>query len=138
MPRYVVERLVAALDKRRSLPLGGATILIIGVAYKKNIADMRESPALKLIELLEERRAKVDFHDPHVPVLPPSRNHALLTGRNSVPLDGQMLTRYSAVLIATDHDAVDYSLIADHAHLIVDTRNVLARKGIANDRIVKA
>jgi len=138
MPRYVVERLLAALDERQSIPLGGAAILIIGVAYKKNVADMRESPALKLIELLEQRRAKVDFHDPHVPVLPPSRHHPLLTGRNSVALDQQMLTRYSAVLIATDHDAVDYSLIADHAHLIVDTRNVLARKGISGDKIVKA
>ncbi len=138
MPRYVVERLAVAVDQRLSTPLSQAKILVVGVSYKKNVADMRESPALKLIELLEERLARVDFHDPHVPVLPPSRNHPKLTGRVSVSLDEAMLPAYSAVLIATDHDAVDYALIASHARLIVDTRNVFARNGLASPKVVKA
>ncbi len=127
-----------AIDQRLSTPLSQAKILVVGVSYKKNVADMRESPALKLIELLEERLARVDFHDPHVPVLPPSRNHPKLTGRVSVSLDEAMLAAYSAVLIATDHDAVDYALIASHARLIVDTRNVFARNGLASPKVVKA
>lgn len=138
MPRYVVQRLTMALDERLSTPLGNASILIIGVSYKKNVADMRESPALKLIELLEERRAKVDFHDPHVPVLPHTRHHAPLTGRPSVALDEKVLAAYSAVLVATDHDAIDYPLIAEHARLIVDTRNVFARKGLSSAKVLKA
>jgi UDP-N-acetyl-D-glucosamine dehydrogenase len=138
MPRYVVDRLAVALDERFSIPLGNARILIVGVSYKRNVADMRESPALKLIELLEQRRARVDFHDPHVPVLPPSRNYTPLTGKASVPLDQKMLLAYSAVLVATDHAAIDYALIAKHARLIVDTRNVFAHHGLLNDKVLKA
>ncbi|HEY7747449.1 MAG TPA: nucleotide sugar dehydrogenase [Aestuariivirgaceae bacterium] len=138
MPAYVVERLALALDQRLSLPLSNARILIVGVSYKRNVADMRESPALTLIELIEDRRAKVDFHDPHVTVLPPSRNYPTLTGRRSVALDAASIGSYSAVLIATDHDAVDYKLIAEHARLIVDTRNVLARNGFASSKVIKA
>src|SRR5205085_2240747 len=81
MPRYVVERLALALDERMKLPLGSARILILGLAYKKNVPDIRESPSLKLVELLEQRHAKVDFHDPLVPVITPSRAHGALTGR---------------------------------------------------------
>jgi UDP-N-acetyl-D-glucosamine dehydrogenase len=138
MPHYVVDRLAVALDERLSMPLSNTKILIIGVSYKRNVGDMRESPALKLIDLLEERRAKVDFHDPHVLVLPPSRNYTALTGRASVPLDQEMLADYGAVLVATDHEAIDYDLIARHARLIVDTRNVFARHGLSNAKVVKA
>ncbi|MGH6875221.1 MAG: nucleotide sugar dehydrogenase, partial [Aestuariivirgaceae bacterium] len=100
MPRYVIDKLAKAIDERQSMPLSRAHVLIIGVAYKKNVPDMRESPALKLMELLEDRRAKTDFHDPLVPIIPPSRNHGHLAGRRSVELDEDRLGQYTAVLVA--------------------------------------
>ena len=138
MPRYVVGRLAGALDQRFATPLSRARILLIGVSYKKNVSDMRESPAMKLIELLEQRGATVDFHDPHVAVLPASRQHAGLTGRQSQNLEPAVIGRSNAILIATDHDAIDYAMILEHARLIVDTRNVFARKGLESGKIVKA
>jgi UDP-N-acetyl-D-glucosamine dehydrogenase len=99
---------------------------------------MRESPSLKLIELIEARGAKADYHDPYIPELPPTRQHATLTGRISVPLTPETLRRYDAVLIATDHDDVDYRLVVDSAKLVLDTRNVCARAGIVDPRIIKA
>jgi UDP-N-acetyl-D-glucosamine dehydrogenase len=138
MPRYVLGRLAQNLDQRFGMPLSRARILIIGVSYKKNISDMRESPALKLIELLEERGASVEFHDPYVAVLPPSRKHLSLAGRPSSSLEPALVSGASAILIATDHDAVDYSMLLKHARLIVDTRNVFARKGLDGGNIVKA
>ncbi|PVE20232.1 nucleotide sugar dehydrogenase, partial [Microvirga sp. KLBC 81] len=122
MPSYVVERLAQAVD-RGGRPFSGARILLLGVAYKKNVDDIRESPALKLLELIEARGARVDYHDPHVPELPPTRKHGALAGRRSVPLTVATVASYDAVLIATDHDQVDYRLIAEHARLVVDTRN---------------
>jgi UDP-N-acetyl-D-glucosamine dehydrogenase len=138
MPRYVVGKLETALDRRLSLPLGRARILILGVAYKKNVADVRESPSFKLIELLEERGAKVEFHDPHVTLIPPTREHAGLAGRRSIALTLEALRSYDCILVVTDHDALDYSLVARHARLIVDTRNVFARQGLSADHVVKA
>ena len=138
MPRYVVGRFAEALDQRFGTPLSQARVLMIGVSYKKNISDMRESPALKLIELLEERGATVDFHDPYVAVLPASRQHAALTGRQSQNLEPAVIVRSSGILIATDHDAIDYAMILEHAQLIVDTRNVFARKALESGKIVKA
>ena len=138
MPRYVVERLALALDRQRGRPLGGARILIVGVAYKRDLDDMRESPALKLIALLEERGAVIEYHDPLVPEIPPSRAHPGLTGRRSVPLTPDALRSCDAALVVTDHAGVDYALIAAEAPLVVDTRNALARHGLAGERIVKA
>lgn len=137
MPLWVVNRVGEALDGRFSVPLTRARLLVVGMAYKKNVADIRESPSLKLIELLEERRAKVDYHDPHVPEVPRTREHPNLTGRRSVPLDQATLRSCQAVIIATDHDAVDYALIAKHASLVVDTRNVFARNQLRGDHIIK-
>ena len=138
MPRYVVEQLAVALSDRQATSLSRARILIIGVSYKKNVGDIRESPSLKLIELLEARHANVDYHDPLVPSIPPTRAYPHLEGRHSMSLSGDTIASYDAVLVATDHDAVDYSLLADHARLIVDTRNVMARKGLSSEKIVKA
>jgi UDP-N-acetyl-D-glucosamine dehydrogenase len=138
MPRYVVECLATALDQRFSVPLSRSKILLIGISYKRNVADMRESPALKLIELLEGRRATVDFHDPHVTIIPPSRNYPSFTGRRSAAISEKVLAQFDAVLVATDHDAIDYSMIANHARLIVDTRNVFGRTGLSNGKVVKA
>jgi UDP-N-acetyl-D-glucosamine dehydrogenase len=137
MPFYVVRRLEEALDRVAGKALGTARILLIGLAYKKNVADIRESPSLKLVELLERRGAIVSYHDPHVPTVPVTREHSELGGRASVPLDAAVIAGHDAVLVATDHDNIDYPLIATHARLIVDTRNVFARLGLATGHIVK-
>ena len=138
MPTYVVERLALALDARRGRGLNGARVLVIGVAYKKNIEDTRESPSLRLMELLETRGARAEYHDPFVPRIPVTRDHAGLAGKASQALDPDMLAGYDAVLIATDHDGIDYAELAGASQLVVDTRNALGRLGITGPHIVKA
>jgi UDP-N-acetyl-D-glucosamine dehydrogenase len=138
MPRYVVARLEEALDRRLGKSLGSARVLIVGLSYKRNVADVRESPTFKLMELMEGRGAEVAFHDPHVPVIPPTREHPAYAGRRSVALTGEALDAADAVLIATDHDAVDYGLLAARAALVIDTRNALERRGLGSDKVVKA
>jgi UDP-N-acetyl-D-glucosamine dehydrogenase len=138
MPYRIVNIVAEALDKSSGRGLKDARILILGVAYKRNVDDMRESPSLKLIELLEARGAKVDFHDPFIPVISPTREHAALTGRRSLPLSADTLRAQDVVLIATDHDAVDYGLVVEQARLVVDTRNVCSRAGLSGGNIVKA
>jgi UDP-N-acetyl-D-glucosamine dehydrogenase len=138
MPRYVVDKLAATLNQRSGRGLRDAKILIMGLAYKKNVEDVRESPAFRLIELLEQRGAKVEFYDPHVERIPSTREHSKLAGRPSIKWDESALRDYEAVLIATDHDNVDYTALAKAAKLIIDTRNACARAGISSDNIVKA
>src|SRR5579862_5615647 len=138
MPRYVVSRLADELDAQSGKGLNGAKILILGLAYKKNVDDTRESPAFKLIELLEKRGAACDVHDPFVPVVPNLREHPTMAGRKSVPLDPEGVASYDAVLIVTDHDSIDYVSLAKSARLIVDTRNACARAGAVGEHIVKA
>ena len=98
MPHYVVSRAAELLDARKGLSLSQAKILMVGVAYKKNVDDTRESPALNILEILQERGAKVDFHDPHVMVIPETRRHPKLTGMKSVALDPAAIGRYDVVL----------------------------------------
>jgi len=138
MPRYVVNRLTAALSEQAGKALRKAKILMIGLAYKKNVDDMRESPSLTLIGMLEEAGALVDYHDPYISRIKPSREHGHLTDRRSVPLTPKRLAAADAVLIVTDHDNVDYKLIAKHARLVVDTRNAMAKAGAVSRKIVKA
>jgi UDP-N-acetyl-D-glucosamine dehydrogenase len=138
MPVYVVTRLAEALDRQAGRGLSGAKILLLGIAYKKNVDDMRESPALALIEMLERRGAEVEYFDPHIPVIPKTREHASLAGRRSRALSREMIGDYDAVLIATDHDSVDYKGLAGHARLVIDTRNACARAGATGEHIVKA
>lgn len=138
MPHWVVDRVAEALDRQQGRGLRGARILVLGVAYKKNIEDTRESPSLKLIEILEERGAQANYHDPYVPKLPQTRQHSQLAGRTSVPLTPNIIAGYDAVLITTDHDVIDYPALAETARLIVDTRNVCARFGLTHSTIVKA
>jgi UDP-N-acetyl-D-glucosamine dehydrogenase len=138
MPRHVTTRLAEALDRISGKALSRARVLILGLAYKKNVPDLRESPALKLIELIEARGAEVSYHDPHLAEIPPTRAYGGLKGRCSQPLSAETLAQVDAVLIATDHDAVDYALVARAAALIIDTRNVMARNGFAGAHIVKA
>ncbi|MEZ5783130.1 MAG: nucleotide sugar dehydrogenase [Rhizobiaceae bacterium] len=138
MPRHVVARLADALDRKSGKALSRSRVLVVGLAYKKNVPDIRESPSLRLIELIEERGGRAEFHDPHVSEVPPTREHGALQGRRSIDLSHSSLADFDAVLIATDHDAVDYAAIANSGILIVDTRNVFARHGIAADNVVKA
>ena len=135
MPEYVLERLGQALNQERK-SVKGSRVLLVGAAYKRDVDDMRESPSLRLIELLRERGASVDYHDPFIPVLPPTRKYRFRM--KSVPLTPKLLKEFDAVLIATDHSSVDYSLIGEHARLVVDTRNAMARAGRTKARVVRA
>ena len=138
MPRYVVARLAEELSRSQAKALKGARILMLGLAYKKNVDDMRESPALTLIELLEKADVKVSYHDPFIPAVKPSREHANLTGRRSVPLTARSLSSADAVLIVTDHDSIDYAMVAKHGRLVLDTRNAMGRAGLSGSHISKA
>ncbi len=138
MPYHVVVRLGEALDQQRGVALSRSRVLIIGVAYKKNVDDMRESPAIRLIEILRGRNVTLEYHDPHVSEIPPTREHKELAGWLSSPLNVRTVERSDAVLICTDHDDVDYGLIAKYAKIIVDTRNVMERLGQSSERVVKA
>jgi UDP-N-acetyl-D-glucosamine dehydrogenase len=138
MPRYVVTNLAEALSVRAKKSLNGAKILLLGIAYKKNVDDLRESPSLRLWEIMEERGATVDFHVSYIPVVPKTREHMALAGRKGVELNAATLAQYDAVLIATDHDDVDYKMIVDNAKLVVDTRNACERAGLTGGNIVKS
>jgi UDP-N-acetyl-D-glucosamine dehydrogenase len=127
MPRHVVQRLAEELDRRRGLGLRGRRVLVLGVAYKKNVDDTRESPGLEIIELLGERGAEVAYHDPHVATIPPTRRHRALQGLAAVPLTREQLGGFDAALVVTDHTGVDYALVAEACPLVVDTRNVVPR-----------
>jgi UDP-N-acetyl-D-glucosamine dehydrogenase len=138
MPQHVTNKLAIALDMRLRKGLNGSRILILGAAYKKNIDDMRESPALRLIELIEARGAEVAYYDPFVPVIPSTREHATLAGRRSETWSPTLSRNYDAVLIVTDHDGVDYRAIVEHAPLVVDTRNACRRAGVSAPHLVMA
>lgn len=125
MPAYVIQRVGEALASLH-LTIRDSRILMIGIAYKSNVDDDRESPAYVLWDLLEQQGAEVDYHDPHVPVIRPSREHAHFAGRKSVELEPGTLADYDLVLVATNHKAVNVALIAEHARLVVDSRNALS------------
>lgn len=129
MPRYVRELAVRALNKSGK-GLSGSNILLLGVAYKKDVADMRESPALKIIELLEKDGAGLSYHDPHVPEL--AEGHLKL---NSVALSEETLRAADCVIIVTDHTSVDYDFVLRHAKVVVDTRNVTRDVSENRDKI---
>ncbi len=133
-PVHVVEKLIDALSRRKQKSLSGSRILMFGVAYKKNVEDTRESPALTLIQLIEEKGGKVDFYDPFVVKIPHTREHDDMAGRKGIPFDVELFNGYDAALICTDHDGVDYLAIANSIDLIIDTRNamknVVDRSGI--------
>jgi len=138
MPKYVVSRLAEALDSHGGTPLGQARVLIVGLAYKKNVSDVRESPSFKLVELMRRRGADVSFHDPHVEEVPSIREHPEMAGERSVSLTPETVAEYDAVLISTDHDDIDYGMVSANARLIVDTRNVFARRSLTPRILVKA
>jgi len=130
MPTFVVEKVADALNDERKA-VNGSRVLIVGVAYKKNIDDMRESPALDVMRLLEERGAEVVYHDPHVPSFR-ENGHVF----NGVELTDAELERADAVVIVTDHSSVDYQRIVDRAAVVVDARNATAKLRPSRARIV--
>ncbi|HVT24375.1 MAG TPA: nucleotide sugar dehydrogenase [Rhizomicrobium sp.] len=129
MPRLVVQTLQDALSNRFAKALKDASILVCGLAYKKNVDDLRESPALRVIEILRDCGAKVSYHDPFIPEMKPTREYGALLGMQSVPFDARTLSSFDAALIVTDHDAVDYEALVAYSKLVVDTRNVTKRIG---------
>jgi UDP-N-acetyl-D-glucosamine dehydrogenase len=134
-PYYVAENVVNVLSQNKK-SVNGARILILGISYKKNIDDKRESPSLKLIEIFENKNALLDYSDPYVAQLSPSRKYSY--HMQSIPLTESNLASYDLVLLSTDHDNFDYQLIAKHSKLIVDTRNAFERHGIKGANIYKS
>ncbi|MGC1187962.1 MAG: nucleotide sugar dehydrogenase [Candidatus Acidiferrales bacterium] len=134
MPYHIVDSVSAALNDRGKA-MKGARILVLGVAYKKDIDDIRESPSLKILELLAERGAKADYNDPYCPELRKLR-HYDYTGKRSVKLEGDVLGSYDCVLIATDHTVYDYAGIVESAQLVVDARNATRRVTRHRQKIV--
>lgn len=137
-PHRVIERLTDVLSARLQRSVNGARILLLGVAYKKNVDDTRESPAFVLLEELERRGAQVAFYDPFVPVIPMTREHAPLAGRASIVWSAATLAGFDAALVATDHDGVDYEALTASVPLVIDTRNATAGVIANRDRIVRA
>lgn len=136
MPQYVITRLAEALNDAGK-PIKGSKICILGVAYKRDVDDPRESPSFVLMELLLARGALLSYNDPHVPKLPRMRHHDVPDLASS-PLDPQFLAEQDCVVIATDHSAYNYSFIVEHAQLVIDTRNATKQVTTHREKIVKA
>ncbi len=134
MPRYVVDKLVRALN-RRGKTVHGSRVLILGLAYKKDIDDPRESPAFEIIDQLLELGAEIQYHDPHVPVAPTMRTWPNLPAMESRELEPETLRAADAVLLITDHSGVDYQAVLEHAPLILDTRGMYREE---HENVVKA
>lgn len=135
MPHYVVEKVMDALNEHKK-SLKGSKVLVLGLAYKKDIDDVRESPSIELIELLCDRGAKVDYNDPYIPKTHRQRQHDLKMA--SKKLSAKMLAGYDCVLISTDHSEYDYKWIVKNSKLVVDTRNAAAGVRAGRNKIVKA
>jgi len=135
MPYYVVQRTMEALNTQKKT-LNGARLLVMGAAYKKDVDDVRESPSLRIMALLNERGAVVEYHDPYVGHLP--KGHGLKQEMDSVELTPERIQGYDGVLILTDHSGIDYEKLVEAARLVVDTRNATAKVRIGRDKITKA
>lgn len=131
MPQWVAGKVADALNEHGKA-IKGSRILVLGLAYKKNIDDSRESPAVEIMDLLQAKGAQIEYSDPHIPVFPRKRNYAF--DLKSVELNAQNIAAYDCIVLATDHDKFDYKLLREHARLIVDTRGRLA----PGERVVSA
>jgi len=137
MPEHVVHRVADALNARQK-PISGSKILILGLAYKPNVDDERESPSYVLMKLLTERGAEVQYHDPYVPVIKTTREHPQFAGKESIGWNQAIIESFDLVLIATNHSCVNYQELGDWAQAIVDTRNVMAAVKGASGKLWKA
>ena len=136
MPHYVVDRVAEALNEEHK-PIRGSRIGLLGVAYKKDVDDPRESPAFKLMELLHQRGGRVSYNDPHIPRLPAMR-HYDVPSMESQALTPEYVAAQDCILIVTDHSAYDYQAIVEHAQLVVDTRNATKNVVTGREKIQKA
>jgi UDP-N-acetyl-D-glucosamine dehydrogenase len=137
MPHYVVDRLIHALNSRCKA-LKGSRILLVGLAYKANVDDMRESPTFHLLDLIKQRGAEVAYYDPHIPVIGPTREHKNWQGLQSIAWKEETIRSFDAVVISTAHAAVDYNQLANWAECIVDTRNALKAISTKPGQLTKA
>jgi UDP-N-acetyl-D-glucosamine dehydrogenase len=137
MPEYVVNRVAEALNSARKA-VNGSKILVLGLAYKPNVDDDRESPSYHIMELLQERGAEVSYYDPHVPVIRPSREHGHWAGKPSVEWNRDTISAFDLALIATAHHVVNYKELAEWSPCIVDTRNIMADLKIKGGTVWKA
>jgi UDP-N-acetyl-D-glucosamine dehydrogenase len=132
MPKYVIGRTVEALNAHKK-PVNGSKVLVLGLSYKPDVDDMRESPTYKLMDLLEKYGADVSYYDPYIPVVPPTREHANWEGTKSIEWDKRTLSSFDAVVISTNHSCIDYQQLADWNDCIVDTRNAMKGITLKND-----
>jgi UDP-N-acetyl-D-glucosamine dehydrogenase len=137
MPEHVVHRVAYALNEQRKA-IKGSRILIVGLAYKPNVDDERESPSYALMSLLSERGAEVDYYDPYVPVIKPTREHSHFAGKKSVGWKQTAISSFDLVVIATNHSCVNYTELGQWAQCIVDTRNAMAGVPLARGKVWKA
>jgi len=135
MPEYVVRKLSDGLNARRK-PLNGSRILLVGLAYKANVDDDRESPGYVLMDLLKHSGAEVEYYDPYIPVVRPTREHPHWAGLKSVPWNEPTIRSFDAVLVATAHANVNYDELATWSQLIIDTRNAILNPDPA--KVIKA
>lgn len=138
MSSYVIERLREELDIRFAKGLRDTKILLVGMAYKKNVDDVRESPSIIIYELLKKCQAIVEYYDSHVLEIPIIPEHIELVRLKSVTLTQAQLQTYDAVVICTDQDDVNYDFIVENSKLVIDTRNAIQNKSVENSHVVKA
>ncbi|HWA03733.1 MAG TPA: nucleotide sugar dehydrogenase [Rhizomicrobium sp.] len=138
MPQLVVDTLTAALQTHDGKPLREANVLVMGVAYKKNVDDLRESPALRIMEIIKEQGGSIAYHDPYIPEILPTREHANLQGMRSVTFDEPTVSGFDAVLITTDHSNVDYASLVKWSRLVIDTRNATKNVHRGGARVIAA
>ena len=137
MPQYVISRTAEALNAQKKA-VNGSSVLILGMAYKPNVDDDRESPSYILMDLLKEKGAEVSYYDPFVPVIRPTREHSHWAGTRSVRWDRETLQKFDAVIIATNHQVVDYKELGEWSRCIVDTRNAMANVTLKEGQVWKA
>ncbi|MBA4148693.1 MAG: nucleotide sugar dehydrogenase [Verrucomicrobia bacterium] len=137
MPQFVISRIAEALNARKK-PVNGSKILLVGLAYKPDVDDVRESPTFVLLDLLKARGAEVAYYDPHVPVILPTREHGHWTGVKAVAWDKETISSFDSVVIATAHKIVNYSELGEWATCIVDTRNAMAAVPSCAEKVWKA
>jgi UDP-N-acetyl-D-glucosamine dehydrogenase len=137
MPGYVVGRVTEALN-HMGKAVNGSRVLVLGLAYKPNVDDERESPSYRLMELLKRRGALVSYYDPHVPVIGMTREHADWAGTRSVEWEESVIRNFDVVIVATAHECVDYSQLAAWSECIVDTRDAMSGSGVAPGKVWKA
>jgi UDP-N-acetyl-D-glucosamine dehydrogenase len=137
MPEHVIHRVADALNSHKK-SVNGSRVLVIGLAYKPDVDDERQSPSYVLMDLLEQRDAQVGYYDPYVPVIKPTREHSQFAGRKSVEWNRATIGNFDVVLIATNHSCINYRDLADWARCIVDTRNAMANVQVVPGKVWKA